>query len=240
MDSTVKNILEHLEDLRFCIIKSVIAPAILFPFTWMYSTDGLDFVRNLCLGSSEKLYYMQPMELFIVKLKISAIAAIILSLPWIFWQLWTFVSPGLFKKERKMILSFTLVSSILFCAGASLALFVVYPLLMKFASSMGSEGIQPMISVDSFVNLAALLMLGFGITFQLPVILVILVAAGILSTAAVRKARPYIVVGIFVFSAFITPSPDALSQLAMAIPSIILFECGLLVAALFEKKSDKE
>jgi sec-independent protein translocase protein TatC len=230
-------IIEHLEELRTRLIRSLFAVAILFPASWPLSHYVLSWMRAAFIPDpSVKLYYMAPMELFMLRMKISAALGVLIAIPYIAWQVWSFVAPALYKKERKVAFSFVFSSSFLFLLGAAFALFGIFPMLMKYSFSMGGPDIQPLYSASSFIGTAALLMLAFGLSFQLPLAVVLLVRSGLVSVETVRGARAYIVVGIFVVAGVITP-PDMVSMLALALPTCGLFELSLLFASWSAKRA---
>lgn len=240
MDKRTYTLIEHLDELRSRILKCVLCIALLFPVCCYISMPSIIWIKRTFCPELKELVYLQPLELFFTQLKVSFIMSIILSFPCIAYHIWKFTSPALFRHEKKYIKSFVFVSTALFLVGASFALFLVYPALIRFSISMGSSDIVPMLNIQSVINLAAMLMLGFGIVFQLPVFVFILAKTGLVKTETMSKGRPYIIVTIFIIAAVLTPGPDVLSQLAMAIPSLILFEISLFLAKLSERKKAKK
>ncbi|OGV45028.1 MAG: twin arginine-targeting protein translocase TatC [Lentisphaerae bacterium GWF2_44_16] len=239
MDERTYTLIEHLDELRSRIIKCAICIAIFFPFCYYISMPSIIWVKRTFCPELKELVYLQPLELFFTQLKVSFYMSLILGVPCIAYHIWKFSSPALFHNEKKYIKRFVFISTALFIIGASFALFLVYPALIRFSISMGSSDIVPMLNIQSVINLAAMLMLGFGIVFQLPVIVFLLAKTGLVKTETMSKGRPYIIVAIFLVAAVLTPGPDVLSQLAMAIPSLILFEISLFLAKLSERKRKK-
>ena len=225
------SLIEHLEELRTRIIRSLFAVAVLFPLSWPLSGYALNWMRRAFLPDpSVKLYFSAPMELFMLRMKLSAAIGILIAIPYIAWQVWGFVAPALYKKERGVALSVVFSSTVFFLIGAAFALFGIFPMLMKYSYAMGGVDIQPLYNAGSFVGTAALLMLAFGLCFQLPLAVILLVRGGIVKVETVRAARAYIVVGIFVVAGVVTP-PDMVSMLALAIPTVALFELSVLFAS---------
>lgn len=227
-------VVEHLEELRSVIIKVLLAIIVLFPFCYYFSLPIIEWLKDFSCLRAYKLIYIQPLELFFIRLKVGFFLALFVSIPYVAFQIWKFASPALFKKEKYYLKRFVLLSSILFLAGGSLGLFVIFPGVLNFAVRMSSLDITPMITVSNFVGLSIILILGFGLVFQLPIFVYILVTTGLVEVETLKRLRPIIIICVFVIAAILTP-PDILSQLAMAIPSIILFEISLWFASLAKK-----
>ena len=234
MDSSEKKqqntIIEHLSELRSVIIKSLVCITILFPVCYYISLPTIEWLKQFSCLRAYSLVYLQPLELFFTRLKVSFFLSLFICFPYITFQVWTFLSPALFKNERYYLKRFVILGSSLFIIGAGLGLFVVFPAVLNFAVRMSVSGITPMISVSSFTGLAIMLMLGFGLVFQLPIFVYILTRTGLVEIQTMKKSRPIIIIAVFVFAAILTP-PDVISQLAMALPSIMLFEISLWFAS---------
>ncbi|MCP4176868.1 MAG: twin-arginine translocase subunit TatC, partial [bacterium] len=215
--------LDHLDELRSVFIKVAIILIIIFPFGYYYSLHIVDFLKRLSYSNLNYLVYLQPLELFFTRIKIALFVSAIISFPFMAFQVWSFVTPALLNKEKKIIKLFSLCSSLLFLLGGLLGLFLVFPAVIKFALLMGTAQIHPMISVQSFINLSIILVFGFGLVFQLPIFVFALTVSGLIDIKIIKKSRPLIVVIILVMAAVLTP-PDIISQIAMAAPSLILFE----------------
>lgn len=242
MDIRTYTLIEHLDELRTRLIRCSLCVALIFIPSNYLSMPIIIWMKKQFCPQLKELVFMQPLEIFFTQLKVSFYLALIISAPYLAYQLWSFISPALFNKERRYVVRFMLISTTLFLTGAALALFIVFPALMRFSMSLaGSTGdIIPMINIQSFINTAALLMLAFGIMFQLPVVVFALTATGLISTAKMAHGRPYVIVLIFILSAFLTPGPDVLSQLAMALPTCVLFELSLIFCKVIEKKKQAE
>ncbi len=232
------SIIDHLEELRTRLFRCALVIIVLSIAGYMFSQDAIEWLKHEFCPELKQIIYTRPLELFIIRLKAGLYLALLGGFPYLAFELWQFVAPGLFPKERKYVSIFAMTSSVLFAVGGVFALFFIYPAVIKLSVGMSTPDIVPMITVESFVNLAAMLIIGFGVMFQLPVVVFILAITGLVSTAAMSKARPYVIVAIFIISAILTP-PDVLSQIAMALPSVALFEISLLAAKIFirHKKS---
>lgn len=221
--------LDHLEELRRVLLRTLTLPALLFPLMFYLSPFLVESLLRHGGGKVE-LSYFSPMEPLWVNMKIALFAALSASAPFLAWNLWRFIAPGLRHHERRSALIFSTASSLLFLAGALFAGMFILPLLLDFSMSMQSANVKPVLGLENFVGMAGMLLLGFGLMAQCPLLVFILVRGGIVDANTLRRHRPLIIIVILVVSAVLTP-PDAISQLLMAIPAWLMFEVGLLLAA---------
>lgn len=242
MDNTRLSILDHLEEMRSRLLQSIICIAILFPLCYLFCDDTINWFLVTFCPEVQEVQTLQVMELFFTQMKVSAILALVGSYPFIAWQVWRFVAPGLYEHERYYASRFVVISTLLFVLGASIALFIVFPAVLRFGLGLASGKIVARPQLRGVINMAAMLMLGFGAMFQLPIVVYLLAITGLVSVDTMRKARPVAVVIIFIIAAMVTPGPDIISQCALALPSMLLFEISLLVSerAIRRKKRRKE
>jgi sec-independent protein translocase protein TatC len=190
-----------------------------------------------------KMVFFSPLEFFFTKVKVAGIAGLALAFPVIAWQLYRFVAPGLYKRERKAFLPFLIASPVLFIMGAALVYYVMLPFVLWF--SLNQQIVGPGLSVelqarvDDYLKLATTLILAFGLCFQLPVVLALLGMAGIVSSGALKSGRRYAIVGVFALAAVVTP-PDPISMISLAVPICLLYEASIWVVRLIERKRSKE
>jgi sec-independent protein translocase protein TatC len=247
---------EHLGDLRKRISISLTALLITFIISFNYSEDifrlimfplkyNLDFsVREMFVRfvpqdklHDTKLVFLAPAEAFWMNMKVSFVAALILSLPVIFHQLWKFISPGLLQKEKKYVLPFIFSATGLFILGASFCFLIVLPFAMGFLLTYKTgDFLMPMLSVGQYVDFCLKFILAFGAVFELPIVILFLTKMGIVTPKTLRKNRKYSVLIAFVLAAFLTPTPDAFNQTLMAVPIILLYEIGIWVSMIFGHK----
>ena len=194
------------------------------------------FCAQMALQGNSAFYYFSPLEVFLLQVKIAALLDVVVCSPAIAWNIWQFVLPALYEKEKKFIRSIVALTSLLFVAGVGFCLVVCFPLIVKFGMSFANEVVQPIWGVSNLVSLAIWLSLAFGCMFQFPLVTYALIRAGIVGYETVCSKRPYVVVGILVLSALLTP-PDIISQLVLGAPTYLLFEAGLLAARPYRKKS---
>jgi sec-independent protein translocase protein TatC len=173
-------------------------------------------------------------------MKVTMLVAFLIALPVVMYQLWAFIAPGLYLHERKLILPLVVSSYTLFIIGMAFAYFLVFPTVFKFMASYNAPlGAEMSTDIDNYLSFAMTTFLAFGITFEVPVVVVVLVRMGMVSLAKLKEIRPYVIVGAFVISAIVTP-PDVLSQLLLAVPMTLLYELGLLVARLYVPKLNED
>jgi sec-independent protein translocase protein TatC len=169
---------------------------------------------------------------FLVPMKVTLVLALILSLPWVFYQAWAFIAPGLYAHEKRLVLPLVFSSSLLFIAGVAFCYFFVFGRVFHFITHFAPSSIAVMPDIENYLDFVISMCLAFGATFEVPVVVVILVRMGFITVEKLKSVRPYVIVGAFVIAAIVTP-PDAVSQLALAIPMCLLFELGLLLAPVF-------
>ena len=246
IDETQAPLMEHLVELRGRLLRSVLVLAIAFSVCFYFADQILAFLaRPLADAFPEgqgRLVYTKLYEVFFVELKVALFAAFCVSFPVIANQLWAFVAPGLYAREKKAFLPFLIATPILFTAGASLAYFVVMPTAFRFF--LGFQGdaaglpIEALPSAGDYLSLVMQFILAFGISFLLPVLLLLLERAGILTRTSLVKVRRYVLVGVVAIAAIVTP-PDPGSQLILAGPLYLLFEGSLLLMLILERRDGK-
>ncbi|MCJ2187805.1 twin-arginine translocase subunit TatC [Novosphingobium beihaiensis] len=246
IDETQAPLLEHLIELRTRLLRAFLAFAVAFGVCFYFSSDIFSFlVRPLTEAfpaGQGKLIYTKLYEAFFVEVKVALFAAFFVSFPVIANQIWAFVAPGLYAKEKKAFLPFLIATPVLFTMGAALAYYVVMPtafhFFLGFQGDKGGLKLEALPGTGDYLALVMQFILAFGISFLLPVLLMLLNRAGIVNRTQVAGARRYAIVGIFIVAAVATP-PDVISQLMLALPLIALFE-GTLVVMWFTEKRDAE
>jgi len=176
---------------------------------------------------------------FFTPFKLALLLSIFISVPFILYQFWAFVAPGLYKRERRMILPLLVASTLLFYIGVAFAYFVVFPLVFKFLATAAPEGVAVMTDIAKYLDFVLAMFFAFGVCFEVPIFTIVLVWTGVVSPADLADKRPYVIVGAFIVGAVLTP-PDALSQTLLAVPMWMLFELGLLCSRLFAPKPDSD
>ncbi|WP_114639483.1 twin-arginine translocase subunit TatC [Polynucleobacter necessarius] len=234
-----ESFLSHLFELRDRVIKAALAIIIVFLCLVYWAPDIFHlFAQPLlqALPAGGKMIVTDVTGSFFVPMKVTMLVAFIIALPVVMYQLWAFIAPGLYLHERKLILPLVVSSYTLFIIGMAFAYFLVFPTVFKFMASYNAPlGAEMSTDIDNYLSFAMTTFLAFGITFEVPVVVVVLVRVGMVSLAKLKEVRPYVIVGAFVVSAVVTP-PDVLSQLLLAVPMTLLYELGLLVAHLYVPK----
>ncbi|KPL01163.1 MAG: hypothetical protein AMJ91_01300 [candidate division Zixibacteria bacterium SM23_73_3] len=223
--------LDHLEELRGRIIKSLICIILFSIGAYVFSERLIELVTR----PIPEVYFMAPTEAFSTRIKISLIAGIIVSVPVLFYHLWKFIVPGLFEKEIKMIIPAVLASTIFFLIGAVFCFLFVLPLSMKFLLGFGTEKLKPMIKIKDYISFVSYMILAFGAVFELPVISYFLGKMGIITARTLIKGRRFAVTAILILAAIITP-PDIFSQFMLAGPLYFLYEVSIVVVKIIQRK----
>lgn len=222
--------LDHLEELRRRIIASLIAIVIGCAVCFYFSDTILDILTRPAKSLGVPIVNMRVVGMFLVKLHIALAGGLVLALPVALYQLWRFVSPGLLRHERRYAVGIACASTCGFLAGASIAYFFVFPGAIRFLYSMSADYVTNYYSINDYIGFLLRLLLAFGAVFQLPVVAWFLARLGLVTPAFLRKNRKYAVVIVFILAAILTPGPDPLSQMMMAVPLMILYEISILVA----------
>lgn len=225
-------LISHLLELRDRLLRSLLAVFIAFlPLVFfsnqLFTLIARPLVEKLPEGTS--LIATSVVAPFMTPLKLALIAAVFVAMPYVLYQVWAFVAPGLYRHEKRFAMPLFASSVVLFYGGAAFAYFLVFPLMFAFLTSTTPEGVQMMTDMSSYLDFALLLFFAFGIAFEVPIATVLLVATGLVKVETLKKHRGYVLLGIFVVAAFLTP-PDAISQSFMAVPMYILYELGILLA----------
>jgi len=230
--------LEHLEELRWRIIYSLLGIVIGAIVCWIF----IDFLVDVILlkpakQSGASLQNLKPFGQLFMYMQIAIIGGIVASIPNIFYQLWRFIAPALKKQERKYILAIVIYSSVCFLIGIAFAYFVMLPLTMKFAAQFGSKDIVNQFAIDEYMSIIISVMLAAGLIFELPMISFFLTKLGILTPEFMRKYRKHSIVIIMVMAAILTPGTDPVSQIILAVPLVLLYEISILISKLSLKKA---
>jgi sec-independent protein translocase protein TatC len=234
--------LGHLEELRKRLVICAIAVGIGFIISYVFAKQLFSFLilpLTKVLPDDSRLIFTNLPEMFIAYIKVALVAGIILAIPIIFYQLWMFLAPALFQKEKRYIIPFVLFSSILFSAGALFGYLVVFPYGFKFFVSFATEDIQALPSVKQYFSFAIRLLLAFGLVFEMPIVILFLTKIGLITPDSMKKFRKFAILCAFILSAILTP-PDVATQLMMALPIIILYEISIFLSKAIYRKKEGE
>ncbi len=230
--NTRDSFIAHLVELRTRLLHSVVAVLLVFICLFPWASDLYTMLAHPLLARLPKGGQMIATDVttpFFVPLKVALMTAFLIALPYILYQIWRFVAPGLYAHEKRLVWPLIIASSLLFFCGMAFAYFVVFPVVFGFITASAPHGVAVMTDIDKYLSFVLTMFMAFGITFQVPVAIVLLVRMGFVSVEKLREIRPYMVVGAFVVGAIFTP-PDVVSQSMLAIPLWLLYEAGILVA----------
>jgi sec-independent protein translocase protein TatC len=239
MQAPEDSFLSHLIELRDRLIRALIAIGIVFLclFPWakeLYALLAQPLLATLPQGG--QMIATDVIGVFLVPMKVALMVAFLIALPYVLYQVWAFVAPGLYAHEKRLALPLVTASVLLFFVGMAFAYFLVFPTVFGFMAQVAPEGVAWMTDIEKYLSFVLTTFVAFGVTFEVPVVVVVMVYAGIVEVAKLREWRPYVIVGAFVVGAVFTP-PDVISQLMMAIPLCLLFELGLFLARFVGQRS---
>jgi len=233
-------LLQHLEELRKRIVRAFIAWFMAFMVCYSFAEQiYLEISRPLreALPPNTKLVFLTATEPFFAYLKIGAFAGLLVALPVIFWQLWGFIAPGLYAHEKRYVIPFVMLSTACFIAGTAFGFTVAFPLMFSFLVEAGTASgeVVPMLSMGSYLSLAGQMLLAFGITFELPIVIFFLARMGVVDYTLLARNRKYALLICFILGAIFSP-PDVVSQSVLAVPMFALYEVGVWLTFFFGKK----
>ena len=225
--------ISHLIELRDRLMRAILAIALAFILllVWPGAARLYDFLAMPLMQSlpeGTKMIATGVVAPFFVPFKVTAVVALVVALPYVLWQAWAFVAPGLYQHEKRLALPVIVSSVVFFALGMSFAYFIVFPIAFGFFAGYAPSGVQMMTDIDKYLSFVLTMFIAFGITFEVPVVVVVLVRLGVVSLEKLKSIRGYVIVGAFVVGAVFTP-PDVLSQCMLAVPLWLLYELGLLV-----------
>ena len=231
--------ISHLEELRKRLIICIMAIAVFFTICCFFDQKLVDILIEPlkdALPPGTHLIFTGVSEAFFVYLKVSFFAGIIFASPVILYEIWCFISPGLYNKEKKYVLPFVFFSTMLFISGVVFAYYIVLPITYKFFMSYTTDAIKPFPSLREYLSFSSKMLLAFGVTFELPIFILFLSKIGILSVRTLTAYRKYAVLIIFIVAAVVTPSTDVVSQVLTAVPLWILYEISIVLVKVFNRK----
>jgi sec-independent protein translocase protein TatC len=237
-----ESFLSHLVELRNRLVRAFLAiiavTVCLLPFaSGLY--DFLAFPMMHALPEGTRMIATGVVTPFLVPVKVVLLVALVLTLPYLLYQAWAFIAPGLYQHEKRLVLPLVVASTVLFIMGMAFCYFFVFGVVFKFVYSIAPKSISVAPDIENYFNFAIGMFLAFGVTFEVPIVVIVLAKMGIVSVAKLREIRPYVIVGSFVVAAVVTP-PDAVSQLLLAIPLCVLYEIGILIASMITPRPQGE
>ena len=237
-DAPEETFLSHLIELRERLVRCLVAVAVASLPTLYFSAELYDFLAKPVIASlptGSRMIATGVITPFLIPMKIGLMAAFLIALPYLLYQAWAFVAPGLYAHEKRLILPLIVSSTVLFFAGMTFCYFFVFGAVFEFINAFAPKSITVAPDIEAYFNFVLGMFLAFGIAFELPVVVVVLVHTGLVTVDQLREFRGYVIVGIFVVAAVVTP-PDVVSQLSLAIPMCLLYEIGILAAQLAHRR----
>jgi len=241
-DDAKQPFMAHLEELRRRLVACAIAVGVGFVVSYVFSErlfQVLIMPLKAVMPEGERLIFTNLPEMFFTYMKVAFLSGVLLMAPFIFYQLWMFVAPGLYQREKKYVIPFVVASTILFVGGSLFGYFVVFPFGFRFFIGFSNEYVKALPSVREYFSFAIKLLFAFGIIFELPVVIFFLTKMGMVTPEALRRQRKYAILLAFVVGAILTP-PDVITQFMMAIPLMALYEIGILVSVMARKKKEEK
>lgn len=231
-------LLEHLGELRSRLTRAFIGVTICFLGCYSFAKELFYYLSLPLLKvmpADSKFIYLGVAEGFFVELKVAFVAGIFVASPYIFYQIWSFIAPGLYDEEKRYVTPLAMCSALFFLGGAAFCYLVVFPFAFVFFMSYSTDNIVAMLSINEYLSFALKMMLAFGFIFEMPLFAFFLTRMGLLTADRMRKARKYAVLGVFIVAAILTP-PDVFSQMLMAIPMLILYEFSIVVSSVVRRR----
>src|SRR5580700_11027994 len=233
-------LISHLLELRSRLLRAMIAVLIAFLPCAYYSNQLFDFLSKPLVSKlppGQKLIATTVTATFTAPLKLSLVAGLLIAMPYVLYQIWAFVAPGLYRKEKRFAIPLLVTAILLFYTGVAFSYFLVFPMVFRFFIATTPQNVQLMADITNYLHFALTLFVAFGVAFETPVAVVLLVLTNLVTLKKLRSMRGYVLIIVFIIAAILTP-PDVLSQTAMAVPMYLLFEGGILFAAILSRSSD--
>ncbi|WP_421328541.1 twin-arginine translocase subunit TatC [Aeromonas veronii] len=242
MSQAEQPLISHLVELRTRLLRSITAILVVFLALIYFSNNIYDFVAQPLLSQLPEGTSMIATDVatpFLTPIKLTLVVSFFVAIPYLLYQAWAFIAPGLYQHERRLIMPLVVSSALLFYAGMAFAYYVVFPLVFGFFTSTAPAGVTVATDIASYLDFVLTLFFAFGVAFEIPVATILLCWTGVTTPQNLKEKRPYVVVGVFVVGMLLTP-PDVFSQTLLAIPMWALWEIGLFFARFYVKKEDKE
>jgi len=240
--NTQDTFISHLVELRDRLLRAILAVLIVFLCLFPWAKDLYTLLAQPLLAvlpHGGQMIATDVVGVFLVQMKVALLVAFVIALPYVLYQIWAFVAPGLYTHEKRLVLPLIFTSTVLFITGMAFAYFLVFPVVFKFMASIAPEGVAWMTDIEKYLSFALTMFVAFGVTFEVPVAVVLLVRMNIVGVDKLREIRPYVIVGAFVVGAVFTP-PDVISQLMLAVPLWVLYELGILFASMTGKAKNAD
>lgn len=232
MEDQEQTFVAHLVELRDRLLRATLALLVVFLCLMPWASNIYDFLAQpmmRALPEGTKMIATGVVTPFFVPVKVTVMVAFVIALPIVLYQAWAFIAPGLYSHEKRLALPLVVASTVLFILGMAFCYYFVFGVVFKFINNFAPKSITPAPDIEQYLSFVITMFMAFGVTFEVPVVVIVLVRMGIVSLEKLREIRPYAIVGAFVIAAVVTP-PDVMSQMMLAVPLVVLYEVGLLIA----------
>jgi sec-independent protein translocase protein TatC len=243
-DTVQKNytLFDHLLEMRTRLLHAVLGVLVVFCSLAFFAQDLYHYLAQPLLSTMKEGSQMIATDVaspFFAPFKLTIVLSIFISMPYILFQIWSFIAPGLYRNEKRLIIPLMMASTILFYSGIAFAFFVVFPVVFAFFNSVAPEGVTVATDISSYLDFVLKLFFAFGAAFEIPILIIVLCWTGVTSPDALREKRPYVVVGAFVIGMLLTP-PDIISQTMLAVPMLLLFEVGIIFSSFYSPQPEND
>ncbi len=241
-DDKEQTLVAHLVELRSRIVRMALSILVVFVCLSPFMKQIFDYLSKplmVALPQGAKLLATGVIAPFMVPLKVTLFVSFVIALPYVLWQMWGFIAPGLYRKEKKLAVPIIVSSLLMFLLGMLYCYFIVFKMVFQFIAGFSPESVNFAPDIDSYFSFVLSLFIAFGVTFEVPIVVVVLNRLGITTVEKLKKARPYMIVGAFILAAIFTP-PDILSQMLLALPLVILFQVGIWLCGIFGRAKDAD
>lgn len=238
----VASLFDHLLELRNRLLRAILGVMIVFCCLVYFAQDIYQYVAQPLLATMPEGSQMIATDVaspFFAPFKLTLVLSLFIAMPFVLYQVWSFVAPGLYSNEKRMIAPLMFGSTLLFYSGIAFAYFLVFPVVFAFFTSVAPEGVVIATDISSYLDFILKLFFAFGAAFEIPIAIILMCWTGITTPDSLREKRPYVVVGAFVIGMLLTP-PDIISQTMLAVPMLVLFEVGIIIASFYHKEDEDE
>ncbi|MBI2958930.1 MAG: twin-arginine translocase subunit TatC [Betaproteobacteria bacterium] len=239
--SKEETFISHLIELRSRLVRAIVAVLLVCLCLLPWAREIYAILAQPLMAALPQGGQMIATDIvgpFLVPLKVTLLVGFVIALPYVLWEIWAFVAPGLYSHEKRLAAPLVIASFLLFLVGMCFAYFLVFPMVFRFMAGIAPEGVAWMTDIDKYFSFVLTSFVAFGVTFEVPVVVIVLVRTGVVSIAKLKEARPYVIVGAFVVGAIFTP-PDVLSQVLLAVPLWLLYELGIIVSRFVVKRVEE-
>lgn len=235
-------LIQHLIELRGRIISAIVSVLLIFLCLAYFSQEIYEWLAKPLLAVMPQGSSMIATDVaapFLAPFKLTLFVSFFVALPWVLFQLWQFIAPGLYQSEKKLVLPLVCASTLLFYGGVAFSYFLVFPVIFEFLTQVAPEGVVVSTDISSYLSFVLKLFFAFGLAFEIPILIIVLCRTGAIEPTALAQKRPYIIVGAFVLGMLLTP-PDVFSQIMLAVPTWLLFELGLIIGKFITPKTQSD